>query len=53
MALTKEAVVDKMEVLDWGNNIRDSQQRHEISDFNKEYVTEMLAYWDNNLTNIL
>ena len=43
---------DKMEVLDWGNNIRDSQQRHEISDFNKEYVTEMLAYWDNNLTNI-
>ena len=43
---------DKMDVLDWGNNIRDSQKMHEVSDFNKEYVEQMLNYWDNNLTNI-
>ena len=24
----------------------------DIADFNKEYVEEMLEYWDNNLTNI-
>jgi hypothetical protein len=43
---------DKMDVLDWGNNIRDSQMRHDVSDFNQEYVEQMLNYWDNNLTNI-
>ena len=43
---------DKMEVLDWGNNIREAQDRHNVADFNQEYVTEMLDYWENNLTNI-
>ena len=43
---------DKMEVLDYGSNIKDQQQRYEVANFNKEYVTEMLNYWDNNLTNI-
>ena len=41
-----------MEVLDWGNNIREAQDRHNVADFNQEYVTEMLDYWENNLTNI-
>ena len=43
---------DKMDVLDYGSNIRESQDRRENAEFNKEYVKEMLHYWDNNLTNI-
>jgi hypothetical protein len=43
---------DKMDVLDYGSNIRETQDRYEVAEFNKEYVTEMLNYWDNNLTNI-
>ena len=43
---------DKMDVLDYGSNIRASQDQREIADFNQEYVTEMLEYWENNLTNI-
>ena len=41
-----------MDVLDYGNNIKDSQKQKESTDFNKEYVEEMLHYWNNNLTNI-
>ena len=44
---------DKMDVLDYGSSIKDQQQRYEVSNFNKEYVIEMLNYWENNLTNIL
>jgi len=45
-------VHDKMAVLDYGNHIRESQDRREIADFNQEYVEQMLDYWENNLTNI-
>ena len=41
-----------MEVLDYGSNIKEKQTHGEVADFNKEYVTEMLEYWENNLTNI-
>ena len=43
---------DKMDVLDYGNNIRASQELREIASFNREYVDQMLDYWDKNLTNI-
>ena len=43
---------DKMDVLDYGNNIRASQELNEIANFNKEYVNQMLDYWEENLTNI-
>ena len=43
---------DKMEVLDYGSNIKTNQEYNEIASFNKDYVTEMLNYWDNNITNI-
>ena len=43
---------DKMDVLDYGSNIREAQDRYEVAEFNQEYVKEMLHYWDNNLTNI-
>ena len=43
---------DKMDVLDYGNNIRDKQELKEIASFNREYVDQMLEYWNENLTNI-
>ena len=43
---------DKMDVLDYGNNIHEAQDRHNVANFNQEYVTEMLDYWENNLVNI-
>ena len=43
---------DKMEVLDYSTNIKEKQNAGDIADFNKEYVEEMLEYWDNNITNI-
>ena len=43
---------DKMDVLDYGSNIRETQDRYEVAEFNQEYVSQMLNYWDNNLTNI-
>ena len=41
-----------MEVLDYGNNIRSTRELGEIASFNKEYVDQMLNYWEENLTNI-
>ena len=43
---------DKMDVLDYGNNIRASQELREIASFNREYVDQMLDYWKENLPNI-
>jgi len=43
---------DKMDVLDYGNNIRANQELKEVASFNREYVDQMLEYWNENLTNI-
>ena len=43
---------DKMDVLDYSSNIKESQTRSHVANFNKDYVTEMLDYWEENLTNI-
>ena len=43
---------DKMEVLDYSSNIRTSQEHGEIASFNREYVDQMLNYWEENITNI-
>lgn len=43
---------DKMDVLDYGSNIRTSQELGEIASFNQEYVDQMLMYWEENLPNI-
>ena len=43
---------DKMDVLDYGSNIRESQDRREAANFNQEYVEQMLDYWEENLPNI-
>jgi hypothetical protein len=41
-----------MDVLDYGNNIRAKQELKEVASFNREYVDQMLEYWNENLTNI-
>jgi hypothetical protein len=43
---------DKMDVLDYSSNIKDGQTRSKVANFNEDYVTEMLEYWEENLTNI-
>jgi len=43
---------DKMDVLDYGSNIREAQDRREAANFNQEYVEQMLDYWEENLPNI-
>ena len=43
---------DKMDVLDYGNNIRAKQELKKVASFNREYVDQMLEYWNENLTNI-
>ena len=43
---------DKMEVLDYSNNLRESQDSHDVANFNREYVDQMLEYWEENLSNI-
>jgi len=43
---------DKMDVLDYSSNIKESQTKSHVANFNKDYVTEMLDYWEENLTNI-
>ena len=43
---------NKLDVLDYSSNIKDQQYKHEVADFNKEYVTQMLEYWEENLPNI-
>ena len=41
-----------MDVLDYSNNIKEKQNIGEVADFNKEYVDQMLEYWEENLPNI-
>ena len=43
---------DKMEVLDYSNNIKEAESNRQSTDFHKEYVVAMLDYWENNLSNI-
>ena len=45
-------VHDKMEVLDYATNLRENQDSFEVANFNKEYVDQMLEYWEENLPNI-
>jgi len=45
-------VHDKMDVLDYSTNIRESQDNFEVASFNQEYVDQMLMYWEENLPNI-
>ena len=43
---------DQLTVLDYKRNITSEQSLKEANSFNIEFVTQMLDYWDNNITNI-
>ena len=43
---------DKIEKLDFVRNISSEKDLKETKEFNVEFVSQMLDYWDNNITNI-
>ena len=43
---------DKIERLDFVRNISSEKDLNETKEFNVEFVSQMLDYWDNNITNI-
>ena len=48
----KMKIHDKLDVLDFKRNLISENTISENEEFNKEFVTQMLDYWDNNITNI-
>ena len=48
----KMKIHDKLDVLDFKRNLRSETVKDEASEFNREFVNQMLDYWDNNITNI-
>ncbi len=43
---------DDIITLDYKRNVYSENEKSEVEDFNKEFVSQMLEYWDNNITNI-
>ena len=43
---------DGLDVLDFKRNLRSETVKDEATEFNREFVNQMLDYWDNNITNI-
>jgi len=48
----KMKIHDKIDVLDFKRNLRSETTINEVREYNIEFVTQLLDYWDNNLTNI-
>ncbi len=48
----KMKIHDGIDVLDFKRNIRSETVIDEASEFNREFVNQMLDYWENNITNI-
>ena len=48
----KMKIHDKLDVLDFKRNLISENTISENEEFNSEFVTQMLDYWDNNITNI-
>jgi len=43
---------DPISRLDYKRNVFSENSKDDVDEFNEEFVTQMLDYWDNNLTNI-
>jgi hypothetical protein len=43
---------DPLTRLDYKRNVHSENVDEAVSEFNSEFVTQMLEYWDNNITNI-
>ena len=48
----KMKIHDAPDVLDFKRNLRSETVQDEAGEFNREFVNQMLDYWDNNITNI-
>ena len=48
----KMKIHDGLDVLDFKRNLRSESVKDEAGEFNREFVNQMLDYWDNNITNI-
>ena len=48
----KMKIHDTIDVLDFKRNLSSETVLSESEEFNKEFVNQMLEYWENNLTNI-
>ena len=48
----KMKIHDALDVLDFKRNLRSETVQDEAGEFNREFVNQMLDYWDNNITNI-
>ena len=48
----KQKNQDDVDVLDFQRNVQSELNTEDISEYNEEFVDQMLEYWDNNITNI-
>ena len=48
----KMKIHDGLDVLDFKRNLRSETVKDEATEVNREFVNQMLDYWDNNITNI-
>ena len=48
----KMKIHDPLTRLDYKRNVHSETVDEEVSEFNSEFVIQMLEYWDNNITNI-
>ena len=48
----KQKNQDDVDVLDFQRNVQSELNTEDVSEYNEEFVDQMLEYWDNNITNI-
>ena len=48
----KMKIHDDIITLDYKRNVFGESEKAEVDEFNKEFVNQMLDYWENNITNV-
>ena len=48
----KMKIHDDIITLDYKRNVFGESEKSEVDEFNKEFVNQMLEYWENNITNV-
>ena len=44
--------MDNIDVLDWNEKIRDQEIKKDNDEAKREYMQQLIEYWENNLTNV-
>ena len=44
--------MDNIDVLDWNEKIRDQEIKKDDDEAKREYMQQLIEYWENNLTNV-